>query len=396
MFGILFWIFVFLILYTYFGYPLLVILLAKLKPKVKTYPYSYPSVSLVIAAYNEEQILEAKIKNSLALNYPKDKLQILVANDCSSDRTEEIAKRFSQQGVGVVTGFERLGKIGNINTAVKTAEGDIIVISDATNMYDPDAMKELMAPFADPEIGIVGGVHMIYHGEGLVGDSEGLYWKYETKLETSETRLGNCITVNGDILAIRKELWQDIPTEVINDDLYLALKAIKQGKRVLITPKAIGRERISPTAKDEIVRRSRMVAGHFQAMAMSPKTLAWRRPGIVWQVISHKFMRPLVPFWMIGAFLVSLGAVIFPAAGGRADLLTLAQPFNWLFFVLQCLVYLLAWVGNAWENKSTVGFLYLPTFLVNSNIAALKGFWRYISRQQTNRWQRVERRAVES
>lgn len=395
MFGILFWVFVFLIFYTYAGYPLLLALFARFKQKPPEFHFSFPKVSLMVAAYNEESILEAKIKNALELEYPRENLQILVANDCSTDQTSEIAEKYAKRGVELITTVERMGKIGNINNAARSATGEILVISDATNMYDPDALKELVAPFKDPSIGIVGGIHVIHQGDGALGESEGFYWKYETQIETNETRLGSCITANGDILAIRKELWSDIPLNVINDDLYLALKVIKGGKRVMVTTKAIGRERVSPSAKDEIIRRTRMVAGVYQAMSMARQTLPWKYPQYIWQIISHKFMRPLVPFWMIGAILSNLAGMIWPAVPGKFDLFTLAIPYQWIFAALQAIGYGLAWIGNKRENKTFTNFIfYLPTFLVNSNMAAIKGFIRYMNHQQSNQWQRVERRSA--
>jgi biofilm PGA synthesis N-glycosyltransferase PgaC len=395
VFGIIFWIFIFLIIYTYLGYPLILAFFARFKPQAPEYEATTPKVSLLIAAFNEERILEAKIKNALGLDYPPDKLQIIIANDSSSDRTAEIAESFASEGVLLVTTPHRMGKIGNINFASHTADGEILIISDATNMYDPDAINELVAPFADPSVGIVGGIHVIQKGDGDLGESEGLYWKYEAQIEANETRMGSCITANGDILAIRKDLWSDIPLNVINDDLYLAFKVIKKGKRVIITPRAIGRERVSPTAQDEIVRRTRMVAGVYQAMSMAPITLPWQYPQYVWQIVSHKFMRPLVPFWMIGAILANIGALIWPSTAGSTNLFTLAAPFQWIFAGLQILGYLLAWIGNKRESKKSFGYLfYLPTFLVNSNLAALKGFFRFLNHKQSNQWQRVERRSV--
>ncbi len=394
MFGFLFWLFVLLILYTYGGYPLLLEIFARFKSRpANNFEPATPSVSLLIAAFNEERILEAKIKNALGLDYPKEKLQIIVADDNSTDQTAEIVTRFAGKGVCLVTTPYRMGKIGNINHAARFAEGEIFIISDATNMYDVDAIRELVKPFADPSVGISGGIHVIERGDGALGDSEGLYWKYETRIEDNESRLGTCITANGDILAIRRSLWTDIPLKIINDDLYLAFKVIKNGKRVVISPKAIGRERVSPTAQDEIVRRTRMVAGVYQAISLAGENLPWRYPLYVWQIISHKFMRPLVPFWMAGAAFANLGALLWPANHGNLDFFTLANPFQWIFFGLQIMGYALAWIGNKRENKKFASYLfYLPTFLVNSNLAAVKGFIRFLNHQQSNQWQRVERR----
>ena len=403
MIAFLFWLFTGSILYTYVGYPGILSALARLRRRPHYHLEELPSVTMVIAAFNEADVIAKKIENSLSLDYPKDRFQILVANDGSTDGTTEIVQSFAKQDVEQAVAPERRGKMGNINHAVRFARGEIVVFSDATNMYAPDALQELVKPFADPSVGIVGGAHHIVKGDGALGESEGLYWRYEAFILTQEAHLNSCTAMPGDMLAIRRALYQPAPETVINDDFYMTMKMIRSGRRVVFTPRARCYERISPTAQDEIARRSRMIAGRYQAIAMSPKTLPWNNPLAVWQVVSHKFMRPLVPFAMIGALLANLLALIWPRrmkqreCGMLARLLHLTPPFNCILMALQLTFYALAFLGGSQENKrgGRLGtLLYLPAFLVNSNLAALQGLARFLRGKQSTRWQRVARREI--
>jgi cellulose synthase/poly-beta-1,6-N-acetylglucosamine synthase-like glycosyltransferase len=390
--GVLFWLFVFLIVYTYLGYPLLLALLARLRPKPHFYSSDPPALTLLIAAYNEEKVIARKIENSLSLNYPRDQLQILVAADGSDDRTAGIVRQYAGRGVELSYVPERQGKMAAINRAVEKAQGEIVIFSDANNMYETHALWALVAPFSDPDVGAVTGAKYILRGGGTLGASEGLYWKYESFIREQETRLGCCTGVVGELLAVRKSLFAPPPRRVINDDFYIAMQIIRSCYRVIYAPQAKSFESISMTAYDEVKRRSRIVAGRYQAIAMAPRLLSWKRPLVVWQVLSHKFLRPLVPFAMLGAFLANLAALIWPPAAGGAALLRLATPFNLLFFGLQIAFYLLAWAGSFLRRESKIGkLLYLPAFLVNSNLAAVMGLYTFATGRQTVLWQRVNR-----
>ncbi len=323
------------------------------------------------------------------MDYPKERLQILVAADGSNDRTAEIVQQFAGRGVELLYQPERRGKMAAINRAMSQARGEIIVFSDANNLYQPDALSALAAPFNDPQVGAVSGAKHVVRGDGALGESEGLYWKYESLIKRQETRLGSCTGVSGEILAIRKVLFQTPPAYVINDDFYIAMQVIRQGYRLIYTPAARSYERVSPTAQDEIARRSRIIAGRYQAIWLSPQYLTWRNPWIIWQVVSHKFLRPLVPLAMIGAFIANLWVVLFPPANSSLPLFALTAPFSSLFLGLQIFFYLLAWLGGRFPSNK---FLYLPAFLVNSNLAALIGLYRFLTRKQTSLWQRVARR----
>ncbi len=394
----LFWLFVTSIIYVYAGYPLLLALLARLRPQPKFYKSTLPHVTLLIAAFNEEATIAEKLKNSLALDYPRDHLQILVAADGSDDGTPDIVREYAGQGVELNYSPPRRGKMAAINRAMPLVHGEIVIFSDANNMYSPNVIRELTAPFVDASVGAVTGAKSIVRGDGALGESEGAYWKYESFIKKQETRLGTSIGAPGEILAVRRNLYESPPDNIINDDFYIAMRLLQRGYRIIYNPKARSAERISLSAQDEMTRRARIVAGRYQAIALGPRLLPLQSPLVVWQIISHKFLRPLVPFMMVGALLSNLLAVLFPRRSEKYAALNLAPPFNWLILVAQTLFYGLAWLGNRQTGKKSgiSTTLYLPTFLVNSNMAAVIGLYQFLVKGQTTLWQRAQRRPLQN
>ncbi|GAG31363.1 unnamed protein product, partial [marine sediment metagenome] len=251
-------------------------------------PPSFPAVTLLIAAHNEELFIAQKLDNSLALDYPRDRLQILVAADGSDDQTPEIVRGYGEQGVELSFIPKRSGKMAAINRAMPQARGDIVVFSDANNMYNPQAIRELVIPFTDPTVGAAIGAKLVTQDKSNLSASEGLYWKYESSINENETRLGCCTSAVGEILAIRRELFIPPPDKIINDDHYMVLDLIRRGYRAVYVPTARSSESISASARDEIIRRSRMNVGHYQLMAQARKILSFRRPMVAWQIVSHK------------------------------------------------------------------------------------------------------------
>ncbi len=389
-----FWLCVGGILYTYIGYPILIFLLARLRTVPKKHKPNYPFVTLLIAAYNEENAIGEKIKNCLELDYPRDKLQTLVVTDGSTDKTPEIIKKFDGFGVELLHQPERQGKMAAINRAVSFIRGEIVVFSDANNFYQPDTIRKLVKPFSDPEIGAVSGEKVIAKGDGNLGESEGTYWKYESFIKKQESRLGSCTSAVGEILAIRKNLYVPPPNHVINDDFYIAMQIIRQGYRLTYVPDAKSIERVSMTVQDEIVRRTRINTGRYQAIAMAKQFLPFRHPILVWQIISHKFLRPLVPLFMLGAVISNIIAVLNPSPIN--NLTHLGLPYNIILLGIQILFYTLAFIGQQFPNRSRqsrlINILYLPTFLTNSNLAALKGLIQFVRGGQSHLWERIQRR----
>lgn len=390
MFALLFWGAVFFIIYTYFGYPLIIWLLASLKRSRVDYPDYFPTVTLLIAAYNEENDIARKIENSLALDYPTGKLQILIAADGSSDRTPDIVRQYEARGVELSFVPERGGKMAAITRAITfSARGDIIIISDANNDYDSQAVKHLVFPFADPTVGVTTGAKTILEDGRHLSSSEGLYWRYESQIKSNETKLGTCVIAVGEIIAFRRAQFSPPQQKIINDDHYLVMDFIHKGYKVIYTPAARSYEHVSKTALDEVVRRTRMNAGLFQTIFMSGKFLPFNRPFVVWQIISHKFFRAFVPFAMILALVSNMLCVLLsPYSSTRLMPATLSTAA----LIGQVLFYFAALLGNVFKVGGLLGkLLYLPTFLVNSNLATAKGFYSFLTNRQQHIWQRVQR-----
>lgn len=395
MSGLLFWVCILGIIYVYFGYPLILMLLAQMCPKQAEYTPVQPKVSLIIAAYNEEDVIAEKLNNSLIIDYPRENLQILVAADGSDDRTVEIAKSYENKGVELSYEPARRGKMAAINRAIALARHEVVIFSDANNLYQVDTLREIVKPFSDPSVGAVSGSKKIIKGDGALSGAEGVYWQYESFIKMQETRLSSCTSVSGEIFAIRRRLYEAPPDIVINDDFFIAMQIIRQGYRVVYAPNAFSLERASKTEKDEIIRRTRMVAGRYQAIGMAGQVLPFQNPLVLWQVISHKLLRPLVPFAMLGAFFANLLAILL-LSSQKSVFLFLSFPYNWIFMILQSAFYLVAWLGKRIEATSPFSkILYIPTYLVNSNLAALLGFFKYITGAQTVIWKRVSRQRGE-
>jgi len=393
IFGPIFWFCVFFIAYVYVGYPLIVALLARLRHKTEIYPDITPRVSILIAAYNEQDVIAAKLDNALALDYPADCMQIVVAVDGSDDRTAEIVESFEGRGVELSYDVRRRGKTVAINRAVPRLKHDIVIFSDANNMYAPNALRELVKPFADPQVGGVTGRKNIVEDVDAHAAADGLYWKYESFIKKNESRLSSCTGVTGEILAIRRPLYQPPADHVINDDFFIGMGVLRRGYRLVYAPEARSVEHSSLTEQDEAMRRSRIVAGRYQAMLMAHSILPWKNPLLVWQIVSHKFMRPLVPLVMLLAFAATLAACIWPSMATGLGWLYLTPPLCYVFLAGEILIGVLAVFGSSLKELGVLGrLLYLPTFLVNSNMAAVLGLYSFFTGRQTALWKRARRR----
>jgi len=393
IFGLIFWFCIVFILYVYVGYPLFVALLARLRRKVEEYPAHTPLVSILIAAYNEQDVIASKLENTLALDYPADRMQIIVAVDGSDDRTAEIVQSFADRGVRLNYDLRRRGKTAAINRAVPGLKHEIVVFSDANNMYAPNALWELVKPFSNPGVGGVTGSKQIVEETDAHARADGLYWKYESFIKENETRLGSCTGVTGEILAVRRALYQPPADHVINDDFFIAMGVLRYGYRMVYAPNAHSFEQSSLTEQDEALRRSRIVAGRYQAMLMAGSLLPWSNPVLIWQIISHKFMRPLVPLVMMLAFGATLAACLWPPALSGQGWLYLSSPYNFIVLAGEILILVLAFFGGSLKELGILGkLLYIPAFLVNSNMAAVLGLYSFFTGRQTALWKRARRR----
>jgi len=319
----------------------------------------------------------------------------LVAADGSTDSTPEIVERFSDSGVELNYAPERSGKIVAMNRAVLKAKGEVIVFSDANNMYDPDVIRKLLVPFGDANVGATTGAKTIVQDGSDLGSAEGLYWKYESWIKKQETAFSSCIGAVGEMLAVRRELFVPPPNNIINDDYFIVLELLKRGYRVSYVPGARSYEYASPQESDEIIRRARMTTGKYQAIFGFYQLLPFRRPMLLWQIISHKYLRAILPFGFIGALFANVFAVIFPHAYNEASLYNLSYPFGLVLLMLQLAFYCAALLGSKKKFSGPLGkVLYVPTYLVNSNVAVLRGVYGYVTKKQTNIWERVKRENI--
>src|SRR5262245_26220421 len=239
-----FWLSAALLLCVFLGYPLIMLLLSLRSSRQVTPAHHLPSVSLIISAYNEQQVMEAKLENALALDYPKHRLEIMVVSDCSDDGTDEIAGQFSGSGITLVRQHQRLGKSAGLNLGVSRASGEILVFSDANALYRPDAIRHLVRHFANPRVGYVVG-NSRYQEDSESSQSarsEGLYWKFETWLKMSESRFHSVVGADGAIYAIRRPLFSPLRPTDINDFLN-PLQIINRGYIGVFEPDAISYER---------------------------------------------------------------------------------------------------------------------------------------------------------
>lgn len=368
-----------LIAYTFVGYPAIVAALSRVRPRPTRHdPGFEPTVSLIVAAYNEEDVIAWRLANIADLEYPADRLQVIVVADGSDDRTADLAR--AVPGTTVLHRPERAGKRAAIERGVAAADGELLVLTDANNRFTRETMRALVAPFADSAVGVVTGRKAIDDGSGRPLDrAEGLYWRYESRIKRWESEIGCTTGVAGEILAFRRDAFNFVEPGTMNEDFVQAMLAALDGWRVLYAPNAVSLERASATLGDEAVRRSRLTTGRWQALRMLLPRLLRRRPLLALQVISHKGLRPLVPFALIAAVLSNVG---------------LAADHRWarVLLLLQLMFYgaaLLGWWLEAAGKRSR--FLYVPYYFCRMHVAALNGFRDFATRRQEAVWAKVRR-----
>jgi len=366
----------FMLLYIYLGYPALVWLIGAIRnQKIEKGDY-LPEVTIIIAAYNEEKSIEETLRNKLSLNYPKEKLEIIVVSDSSYDRTDAIVKDFEQKGIRLLRQEPRLGKTAALNLAVPQAKGGIIIFSDGNSIYEPDSIQKLVRNFYDPTVGYATGKMIYTNLDGtVVGDGCTAYMRYENFLRKNETKVGSIVGVDGAIDAVRKELYQPMERDQL-PDFVLPLKVIGQGFRVVYEPEAIVKEASLKTSKDEYKMRVRVSLRALWALSDLKHLLSFKKYKIfAWQILSHKWLRYLGFLFLIGVYISNL------------SLLTQNQFFK-IFFVLQNLIYVLAIWAFILENKGKqIGWLYLPFFFTLVNLSSAHAFVKLILGQKQVVWE---------
>lgn len=366
----IFWIGVAVPVYTCFGYPLVLIALQSVRRRrVRKAPYE-PSVSLLIPAYNEGHIIARKIQNSLVLDYPEDRLEIVVASDGSKDRTAEIAQELADgERVRVLAYPVNRGKMATLNDAVRELRGEIVVFSDASAMLRPDSVRKLLSNFADPEVGAVSGRYTVAKADEVdIGRSEDAYWRYETWLKVQESELASTLGGHGHLHAIRRELYPFPAAATINDDYVIPLSVLARGYRSVYEPAAIIYEEAHEMTG--FGRRVRIMAGNMQQLGYIRSLLRPLRPLPLFFFLSHKVMRLLMPFAMVAALI--------------ANLFLLRQPVYLALFIVQAAFYGLALLGTIWKLRPRT--LLLPFYFCMINVSTFFGLYHALTNRRRMAW----------
>jgi cellulose synthase/poly-beta-1,6-N-acetylglucosamine synthase-like glycosyltransferase len=374
----LFWLSVALVIYIYAGYPLVIALLSRLRRPVQTESCPLPFVSILIAAYNEEREIEATLRNKLALDYPRDKYEIIVVSDESTDATDHIVQQVAATAdvpVKLIRQQPRQGKTAGLNLAVPQAKGEIIVFSDANSIYAADALRLLVGNFNAPAVGYVTGKMVYTNPDGsLVGDGCSSYMKYENWLRGLESRMGSLVGVDGGIDAMRRSLYQPLAADQL-PDFVQPLKVVEQGYRVVYEPQALLKEAALSDAGREYPMRVRVTLRALWALHDMRVLLNPFRFGIyAFQLLSHKLLRylafiPVILAFVLNALLLAEGALYV------------------VLFAMQLFFYLLALRGMfTAQRPSSPFYVSLPYYFSLLNLACMHACWRYLKGEKQLLW----------
>ncbi|MVF23815.1 glycosyltransferase family 2 protein [Methylocaldum sp. BRCS4] len=379
----IFWLCLGLICYVYIGYPILITALASVRQRRIGAAPIHPTISLIVCAYNEEDIIGRKIENSLSLNYPAHLLEVIVVNDGSTDRTSSIISKYTDKpDITIVHSPVREGKAAAMNRAAALAKGEILIFSDARAIYRADSLKLLVRNFNDPEVGCVNGNRRLHKNRSPIFGSEKSYWGYEAYIKTKETQCGSTVSVSGAMLAIRASIFEPIPTNMILDDACLAMQTLRKGFRVIYDPAALCFQSSAMSTRDEVLRRQRITAGRFQMLLDARALWPWNDKLAIFELVSHKVMRLFLPFFSAGVFLSSAGLMFLPDTPEIVIALFWAQiAFGFLAVI--------GWISEKFGWK--VGLLGIWYYIASGNFASFRGLVRYSKGRQTVLWEKARR-----
>jgi cellulose synthase/poly-beta-1,6-N-acetylglucosamine synthase-like glycosyltransferase len=377
-----FWFSVAVLAYVYFLYPLVIWALSLLRRRGAPSAAGFePTVSLLITANDEAPVIAAKLRNTLALDYPSRNLDVVVASDGSVDGTNEIVQGFAAHGVRLLAFPERRGKIAAINDAVALVTGEIVVFSDANTLLDRNAIRALIRNFADETIGAVSGDVMLEGDRAALGTSEDLYYRYERWLQMCESRIGTMVGVDGALYAIRRSLFVSPPADTILDDMAIPMAVARAGRRVIFEPHARGHERGAESAIEEFARKTRVVAGAVQFLKRPESAVPRRNRQLLVTMLSHKALRWLSPVF---ALLVLLSAA------------ALAPASDVFFFIaMGQVLFMLVGLAGCWPMLRRIALVSLAHYFWLVQAAAAVGFVRGLLGHQSVAWRRFNRAPVE-
>jgi cellulose synthase/poly-beta-1,6-N-acetylglucosamine synthase-like glycosyltransferase len=386
-----FWCAALLLVHTYFLYPLVLFALDGVAQVLHNVRYmrsgahrrrgeqagELPRVSLVVAAYNEASCIEEKLRNSLALDYPAERFEVLIGSDGSTDGTDERVLRCTDERVRL-SAAPRGGKTSVLNRCIPVAKGDIVVLSDANTMIEPEAVKRLVRHFEDPEVGAVCGQLRLFNPTKAEYE-ESTYWTYESLIKFYEGKRGAVVGANGGLYAIRRSLFTALPPSTIVDDFVIPLRILEKGYKVVYEPEAVAHEETTEDYGKEFGRRARIAAGNFQSLRMVPGLLSPLAGFPAFAFWSHKLLRWCAPALMALALV--------------ANLFLLNSNFYRLMFAGQVLFYMLAYLGKAGALKRGTArrVASVAYYFVTMNLAIVVGFWRFLRNTQRAAWDRTAR-----
>lgn len=381
MTNVIFWAAVALIIYTYVGYSLVILVLSRfVRNPIRRAPIE-PRVTFLITAYNEEKNIRAKLEQTLSLDYPHEKLEIMVASDGSTDRTDDIVREFSDRGVRLVRVEGRVGKTETQNQAVKQASGEIVIFSDATTRYEHSAIRHLVRNYADPSVGAVSGRYEYFNPTGAsIGVGSILFWKYENLIKRLQTDIKTITGCCGCIYSVRRSAYVPLPADIISD-LVEPLKVVEQGYRIVFEADAIAFEETTEQTQEEFRMRVRVVTRGMRGLLYMKKLFnPFRYAFVSFQLLSHKVLRWLIPAFLLVALLANL---------------FLAGHSHWFYnatLALQLAFYLLALAGFLAEKRNILAKpLTVPLYFMTVNLAAVVAMYRIWKGYKAVTWETVRK-----
>ncbi len=382
-----FWILLFIVVYSFAGYAVVLYVLVKIKSffgeNDQVLNDEYPEITILIAAYNEERYIKNKIENTVQLNYPANKKNIIIVTDGSDDHTNEIVNSYPQ--IKLLHRPERKGKIAAVDRAMKFINTPIVVFTDANTELNQDALVQLVRHFQIEKVGAVAGEKRIkiQERDAASASGEGVYWKYESKLKTWDSELHTVVGAAGELFAIRTSLFEYIPNDTIIEDFYLTLRIAEKGFKVVYEPEAYAMEEPSADSIEELKRKIRISAGGLQAISRLTSLLnVFKHGWLSFQYVSHRVLRwTLLPLSLPLIFVLNVYLAI--AIG----------QYYLILILLQALFYLMAAVGFLFERKKIkVKLFFIPFYFCMMNYAVYAGFFRLIKGKQSVVWERAARR----
>ncbi|KAA6431521.1 glycosyltransferase family 2 protein [Dyadobacter flavalbus] len=388
---LLFWFSLFIVFYTFLGYGIVLFILVRIrrifkgKRLVPGLDQDFPTLTLVIAAYNEESIIEEKIRNTLELSYPQGKLKLLFITDGSSDRTPDLIARYGQ--IQLMHTPVRSGKIQAIHRAMHEVDSEVVVFTDANTFLNKDALLLIARHYADPKVGAVSGEKRVMQeamADATAG--EGFYWKYESTLKKWDSELYSVVGAAGELFSVRRSLYKEVQSDTILDDFMISMLIAQQGYRIIYEPEAYASELSSDNIKEELKRKIRIAAGGIQSILRLEKLFnPFHYPVLTFQYISHRVLR-----WTVTPFLMLLALIL--------NIVIVIRTGEWLYtaiLIAQLLFYTLSFAGWVLEKRRIkIKALFVPYYFCVMNYAVLAGIRRYIAGSQSAVWDKAKRKSA--